>query len=434
MSSNFTEQINKSIWEIDASEEDVINAIEYLNNPKYFRPFSVGITELMVKCGYTKATDDTNAKVNYLLDKFHNIGASITKATIKSWLTDTSRSASVSNSRTKMFQLCFALSANFDDVIWFFNHIYFNRSFNCHTIEEAVYYYCFLNNLSYPYARDLIQKIKQLPDNSDSQKQISPTIFTEEIRKQLGKYKTDEELLSFFHDNKYIFSNWNKTATLYINRYLKEIIGSEDTKPIIDKLKKTLKKKLNSTTTLNQQNDINENDIRKCGLLIREIYTEALQNNTESPVNYIFETINGRKLFSIDFVLERILYTSSGLPKNTPIPYIVKNNFPSKKTFSKILDDVNISISTSYDSIRKCLLLLQFYRFWCIKYIEPQKYSSYGYNDFVEETNAILIECGYEELFAGNPYDWLFLWASTTEQPLFALREVIGQISLDCMD
>ena len=47
---------------------------------------------------------------------------------------------------------------------------------------------------------------------------------------------------------------------------------------------------------------------------------------------------------------------------------------------------------------------------------------------FQEETNALLTSCGYDELYSGNPYDWLFLWASTTEHPLNALRGVLSTL------
>ena len=44
---------------------------------------------------------------------------------------------------------------------------------------------------------------------------------------------------------------------------------------------------------------------------------------------------------------------------------------------------------------------------------------------YQEETDALLVDCGYQELFPGNPYDFLFLWAANSNEPLSTLREII---------
>ena len=61
--------------------------------------------------------------------------------------------------------------------------------------------------------------------------------------------------------------------------------------------------------------------------------------------------------------------------------------------------------------------------------LDPVKNEDKLFNIFdiyVEETNHILVSSGYEELFCENPYDWLFLWASTHDDPLGTLREAIN--------
>ena len=122
------------------------------------------------------------------------------------------------------------------------------------------------------------------------------------------------------------------------------------------------------------------------------------------------------------------------------LPDIVKLNFPSKKTFSKILNRSQSEMSTSYDSIRKCLILLKFYHFWVTLELmmdsgnaaenSQSDYADY-FDDFCEEMAQLLEECGYEELYERNPYDWIFLWASTTEQPLESFRGVMRAIDFD---
>ncbi len=63
--------------------------------------------------------------------------------------------------------------------------------------------------------------------------------------------------------------------------------------------------------------------------------------------------------------------------------------------------------------------------------LKPEMYSTHPnewFDIYCDEANALLADCGYEELFAGNPYDWLFLWSATTNEPLKTLREVIDSL------
>lgn len=100
-------------------------------------------------------------------------------------------------------------------------------------------------------------------------------------------------------------------------------------------------------------------DIHKyqnCSLLVREILYDAQSystNPSDRDYEYILDFIGNRNLYNNSFILDRLVYTHSGMNKNPNIPYIVRNNFPSKKTMSDILSEEKSSVSTSYDSIRK---------------------------------------------------------------------------------
>lgn len=53
-------------------------------------------------------------------------------------------------------------------------------------------------------------------------------------------------------------------------------------------------------------------------------------------------------------------------------------------------------------------------------------------NDFercLDMINARLLGAGYPELYIGNPYDWLFMWAlKDYDNPLFAFRYYMGEV------
>lgn len=403
MTTTFTQYHNHSIWSIDSNNTDPASALEYLNNPENFRSFSSGLTELICKYGYEGSLDDPDAKSRFLLSKLSLMGISITKPTISSWFRDKHRPSFSSESRKHMYRVCFALSASLEDIKWFFGHVYFDKAFNCHTLEEAVYYYCFSHQLPYCHAQNLISMIQAFPEPEAASD--TKSVFTKYIVQQIDHCTTDEELLSFFKENKHIFNQWNITAKQYIAEFNTLIRGKKSDKTMIDAFR-------SGKSFLTK-------DFSHCGLVIQEYLLSA----ADGRLDYI----SGKSIDSVDFMLERIITFSSGLHKQTQIPLTVRRNFPSKKTFSDILN--NAEHSTSYDSIRKCLVLLKFYHFWATLLLHPDLISDNNYFDiFCDETNALLTECGYEELFAGNPYDWLFLWASTSKEPLDALRRAISSI------
>lgn len=401
MPSPFTKYSNDSIWSIDSDAPDLSHAVEYLNNPDNFRSFSSGLTDLICQYGYDGDPGDAEAKTCFLLARLASIEVSVTKSTLSSWFTDKRRPALAANSRTLLFQICFALSATLHDITWFFSHVYFDRVLNCHTIPEAVYYYCFSRKLPYRHALDLISLIEAMPAPGDPGNAI---VFTRDIIDQLNRCTTDEELLSFFRNNKHYFSQWNRTAMKYIEFYVSFIRGKESDRAVIRASK--------------AGRSFPPDEIRQCGLVTQEYLLSADEGR--------FGYISGKSINSIDFMLEQMITIHSGLPKQTQIPAIVRQNFPSKKTFSDILN--KSELSTSYDSIRKCLILLKFYHFWVTLLLNPDPSVDAPFDVYRDETNAILTECGYDELFAGNPYDWLFLWASTSEKPLDTLRMAIGSM------
>lgn len=395
MSGSFTNYSDESIWST-GDENDIQKGLEYLKDSSNFRSFAEGLTGLITKYGYDGQPEDSVSKTNYIMSKLQSIGVSITRSTVKDWFNNKRRPSAASGSRTAIFQICFSLSVSFEDVKKFFSHVYFDRSFNCHTIEEAVYYYCFKKNFTYSHARQLINTIGNFPVYNNKPSDI----FTKEIRASLDSCSSDDELLSFFKENKSVFARYNITALGCINTLCNYIKGKDKDKDIIKAFK-------------NGQ----PADTKNCGFVIQE-YLHSLKNGRSV-------CITGKDITSVDFMLEQIINTNTGISKNAGIPDIVRRNFPSKKTFSDIL---NQPARASYDSIRKCIIFLKFYEFWITQKLNPVTDEYRLFDIYADETNAILVSSGYEELFSGNPYDWLFLWASTHNDPLNTLRETINEV------
>lgn len=405
MSETFTNYYENGISQINSNDFDYIEALNFLNNPNNFRPFSEGLIELLERNVSSITFHNNGDRTDYLYKKLLSINSTITKSTIAGWFSGKRRPKLVSNSRLLMYEVCFALELPISEVFWFFHHVYFDRSFNCHMIDEAVYYYCFLHHLTYHDAKSFLAKIMETPEKESMDSEL---IYTQAIRKRIDSFSSSEELISFLSDNKSSFNKWNVSAKDKIADLLSHICGKEGDKRIIKESQKN--------------GFISSYVIRNCGLIIQECYSYYGDEFTEY--------ISGKNITSINFMLDMILNTSFGIQKTAEIPEIVKSNFPSKKVFSDILNKSDTL--TSYDSIKKILIFLKFYEFWC----QAKLYDSYSeykpeelYEIFIDETNELLFSCGYENLYAGNPYDWLFMRSAKASEPLNFLRDSIGSLT-----
>ncbi|MDE6053973.1 MAG: hypothetical protein K2G55_09475 [Lachnospiraceae bacterium] len=415
------------------SIDDVDDAIDYLKNPDSFRSFDIGLIELLKKKGYTGDINDIKDLSEYLVSRLKNINSQIEKETVISWLNGTHRPKIEPGSRNKIYEICFALNLSLDETSWFFRHVYYDRAFNCHTIEEAVYYYSFLHNVTYAEAQKIIQEVKNIPSATDSDASAN---YTQYVKNLIHECQSVAELKEFLTQNKGNFNAWNKSALNALNNYVSALIGSPESKSIIDNLKRTIAQKRNNGKELPS---LNLADYQTFGLLIQELIFDSknpYECTAESPTEYVFEAIDNRNIRKNTFILERILGTQKICRNNEKIsiPYIVRNNFPSKKTMSDILSKDKILVSKSYDSIRKMIVLLDFYQFWVKVKLTTNNMefpSDALPKIYLDEANALLDQCGYEKLDAVNPYDWIFLCSARSKNPLEYFRAMINELSDD---
>ncbi len=85
-------------------------------------------------------------------------------------------------------------------------------------------------------------------------------------------------------------------------------------------------------------------------------------------------------------------------------------NFPQKKQLS----DIKLG-KASYDTIRKALILLKFYSFFMHV---GEDHSEDDREQFYQETDDMLSECGYWPLYPRNPYDWIFMYCAACSHDL----------------
>ncbi|MBQ7476227.1 MAG: hypothetical protein IJT06_02385 [Selenomonadaceae bacterium] len=411
----FSEQSLKN-FEFNSSDATVA-ATDFLRDKKNFRPFDEGLTELLQKAGFRGDIANVYDKTDFLMEKLQTINSNITRKTVLSWFDGKRRPKIEPASRQKIYEICFALNLNFDQVTWFFNHVYFDRTFNCHSVAEVVYYFAFLKNISYDDAIKIIAEIEAAPaqDNFDG------GVYTRLIKNRVDSIETVDELKKFLIEQKKNFSAWNKSALEKIQNLFIKIVGDEKKcKDIVKKLKRTVEKNIPGEFSFS------EDEINRCGLLLRYIcYRARAEKNIggKYSADEIYDAISGRNIFSKEFVLDNFLGgILFGINREFNVPYVLKNNFPAKKILSDVLDENKASVSKSYDAIRKTLILFQFYKFWYevalgdVDFLDAKEIEELP-EIYFDEINGELNECGYESLFSGNPYDWLFMCSAQSKDP-----------------
>lgn len=405
----------------DESSKDTDEAIDLMTDSSYWRSFSDGLNEFMGRCGYAGG-EEISAKADYILEQFSKINVAITPSTVKDWVSG-KRAPDPANegSREKMYQLCFALHAGADDTVWFFEHVYFSKCFDYHRPNDLIYKFCMTHGFDYSTALSMIKSLK--PGTAET----SRNVMTHRIRQETDCLTTPEQLVDYINSNAGIFEKWNITAKDEI-RKLRSMLQDEKCREADEMVRKCMKSGSGVEKYLSHSS-----------LLIHWKYYTPY-----SPE----DIFTGLQLDSVDFLLKTVMGTVQGITKKSAemkhIPDAVRKSFPNKKSLSDILDD---SRNASYISVRKALVFLKFVHFWCqeeiIQYerknnkkaISPDISSDDEmtkkelYTAFVDEMNALLLKCGYSELFAGNPFDWLFMYSATWEFPLTFLGNFISDIS-----
>lgn len=405
MMEDFTKRISNEAasYPVDYyDDEEYIEEIDFLD--KNLRKFGSGLSELMRKCGYT-GSDDPTEKADYLDKSLKEIGVKFTKITIKKWFTNENAPKIQSDSREKMFQICFALNATVENTKWFFEHVYFDRCFNCRQLKEAAYLFCIKNNRTYDQALVLYEKAKKVIDNEDTEDQN--VCYTNYMYGKIKSIDSEDKFIEYVKSGPQNFKTNNKHILEEINKYIAELSHPEHDKAAVSQIK---------AAHSNPEKKLSKN----CGLILRWLYEV---NSFEVFKDIIYN----KDVTSNDFLICAMTESKSGIHSDY-IPPIIKTNFPSKKTMSDIVEKKGVN--SSYDAMRKLLILLKFTSFWCnCKVADDLEYSQVKLTDiFIKETDTILLNCGYAKLFWGNPYDWLFMHSARAADPMSFMQ---GYVQLD---
>lgn len=351
-------------WTLDTSDDLYNEVIETLNSS--FRSFGEGLVSKMEE----KEGCNISDPIAYLKKKCNEVNIDLIEIgslnTLKSWFNGGPRPKKSANSRRSIFAIAFALGLTVKETSELFHKVYLDRAFDYRVTFDVICYYCLSNKKNWQHAKQLESRISDT--GGDEQ-----TVYTNVLRCNLDVINDDTVLLQFLERHGHNLSQKSVTA----------------------------KKRLDSL--LLKASEVAGDDVRRSGK------EEAFRGSDWTSKSFVYEVIT-----ELSPSGER---GTVSVFKNAALPKEIKSRFPEAASFSKS--------DPTYEEIRKMIILIYSYIFWFN--IETEK-TSVELDDYIAEMNATLAECGYPELYVGNPHDWLYMYCTLNERPLDTFRGILAEV------
>ncbi len=394
MTSKYTSTLQSPLE--SASFEDDNFMEELLRVVQLFRPFSEAVTEFISEHGYKGDAADTDAKVAFIRNTFEKADMAPPRG-IREWFT-----AAQPIKRDTAFLICFAFGLDGGETDEFFQRYYAReRSLNCHQVQEAVYYFCLNNGLSYAESLDIQAHVPLAGEGGKS----SVAVHTSSIIEELNHLETKEELIAYLTENIDKFSGSNVTAYEKIRFLWARAAGNGG-------LLMQEREKLPSILDDNATGKKSAIRAGSEGIKPWDAYLAILQLDKREV-----KQLNAER--SIRPILKK-LHTDA------------QDSFPDRQGIDRILRGEHVS----YERVRKWLVLLTFYTFWAQKAVIQGNYRAEpeDADRCLANMNKHLTDAGYPELYVGNPYDWIFMYASKSDEPLYVFRYIWNELLASALE
>ena len=381
---DYTTNLRSRIDEISPEDDDFIE--ELIQAARLFRPFSAAMDEFLREHGYDGRPDDADAKTAMVRAAFEKAMIPPPRE-IRRWFT-----ADQPIVRETAFQICFAFGLDGIGTDAFFQRVFAReRSFDCHRVQEAIYYFCLNNGYGWADAQEMTARIPQ-----PGKKEAGTTVvYTDSIVRELNRLTTKEELVGWLRENSGLFNTNNATAYRMIREMWDQAAG---------------------------ENGLLIREHRRFYAASEDPATDKTQELTAGP-----EGVRLWDAYLAIFQLDRDRV--SRLEADRSIKPILKNlhaavqdSFPDRQGMTLILKDAHVS----YERVRKWLILLLFYTWWARRALAAGDYIAKEDDGkrFLAFTDHALTEAGYPELYVGNPYDWIFMYCAQDQEPLSLFRGI----------
>ena len=376
--------LEEIFWEDDNFIEELLRVVQL------FRPFSAAITEFISEHGYYGDASDIEKKVAFIRAAFAKADMEAPRE-VREWFT-----MQQPIKRDTAFQICFAFGLDGGETDEFFRRIFTReRSFNCHQVPEAIYYFCLNNGLSWADAMDIQRRVRP----AAKEKADGDIVYTDSIIAELNNLDTKDDLIRWLNDNIDKFAGSNVTAYETIRRLWEQTSGADG---LLIQERKFLPS-IHDDAATGEKSKLRTN---ASGVRPYDAYLAILQLDKKEVKRLATDR-------SIKPILEK-LHESA------------QDSFPDRQGIDLILRGETVS----YERVRKWLVLLTFYTYWAKKAISKGNYEadSGDAERCITNMNQYLVNSGYSELYVGNPYDWIFFYASKREEPLYIFRYIWNEL------
>ena len=384
----YTTQLQNPLDSISWEDDDFIDNL--LAVAQLFRPFSVAMDGFLLEHGFAGDITVIDEKVAFIRSVFDKANMDAPRE-VREWFF-----TGQPVKRDTVFQICFAFGLDGGETDEFFRRIYTKeRSFNCHLVQEAIYYFCLNNGLNWAGALDIQSQVPLTDKDAGS----GDVVYTGSIIAELNHLESKEELLTWLNGNMDKFVGSNVTAYETIRRLWQIAAGTDG---LLIREHRELPSMLDDSV-MGKKNKFHACDD---GATPWDAYLAILQLDKKDV-----------KKLGTDRSIKPIL---EKLHDNA------QDSFPDRQGIDKILRGEHVS----YERVRKWIVLLTFYTYWAKKAIERRNYEAVdGEADrCITSMNQYLVDSGYPELYVGNPYDWIFFYASKNDEPLYVFRYIWNEL------
>ena len=356
---------------------------ELRRQTELFRNFGEALDTFLVENGYAGGVDDVSGKMDFIKQRYKDRGMKTPRNMSKWFLED------IIITKSTALQLSFAFDLDIEETEDFLKRICLLRGFDFHDMEDIVYYMAIKCRSDYKTLESVLEKLPNVETQriSDS----GPVFYTGDIASEVENIPSLEAVATYIARNAEIFACKHVTATKMLKHMWLRISGEEG---IAAAERRIYQVELPETGKSNGFDT---------SLSVWTIYLQMI--GLYGP--NVRRASGGRSV--------RNLLVDSSL-----IHAFAVYCYPDRDGLEKALNGVRISD----ERMRKLLILLSFYEYLAGKAVAQGNRSVSGIDaeNCRLRINDILLSSGYQTLYAGNPYDWIFLFALENDDPLTTFR------------
>lgn len=377
-----------------SDEEDYMEELK--KAAELFRTFDGALDTFLAEQGYLGDSEDVDAKILFLASQFKEAGMDAPR-NMKRWFTEHRRIE-----RRTAFHICFAFRLKVEEAEDFLRRICLMRGFDCHHMEEIVYYYALKNSLDYGTAKGILDRIPVVKSGKLNTENV---VYTKLLVEDIDRIGSAKELISYLTQNAGRFGYNNAAAYTAIKAVWEQLASPQG-------LAVRERRKLYPSFDREEPGmgeDQGRKERKRSEDSIWEIYLQILGLAGSQAAPFY----KNRRMKTI-------------LRENPLLHPLAEASFPDRDGLTKILNGEHVS----YERVRKTMILLVFYRFWVGRALRENDYSA-GYGDAdrcLASMDDFLAEAGYPAMYPGNPYDFVFLFAIHAEMPLLTFRDFMREL------